>query len=276
MGWFRRNEHDEEQLSAYLDGELSSRHAENVEKHLSTCDSCAALLEELRGTRALLSALPTRTPRRSFVLGAEYAQAPVRDVATPPRRFSLALAPAVALSVFVALLFVDLADFSSTSSDESADTFTAARQSATDEDTSTTGAAGSIGAPSAPEAANATAEDGTDAMTTKAADETQPSAGAAAGEPEDGVGGSVDTPEATPAALGAEALPTPDSADASIAAAGEAAEEPSPAPLAFEAPEDKAGGGVSTLRILQFVAAAAFLVSGLYVFVWPRFSRGGS
>jgi hypothetical protein len=72
-----------------------------------------------------------------------------------------------------------------------------------------------------------------------------------------------------------EAQPTPAPSEAANAA-GEAAEEPSPEPLAFEAPEDEAGDGISTLRILQVVAAAAFLASGFYVFVWPRISRGGS
>jgi len=57
MGWFRRREHDHEQLSAYLDGELNPREAEILEGHLAACDACAALLEELRGTRAMLSAL---------------------------------------------------------------------------------------------------------------------------------------------------------------------------------------------------------------------------
>jgi hypothetical protein len=273
MGWFRRNEHDEEQLSAYLDGELTARQAENVEQHLATCHACAALLEELRDTRALLSALPTQTPGRSFVLGAEYARAPVRDTAAarlPSRRFSLALAPAVAASLFVALLFVDVAGFT-TSSDESADTFTAASQrQASDEDA----AAGSaMEAPSVPETANSTAEDGADTMTTKGADDPAPAEGSPA---VGGAGGGIETPEGPPAALSADEVPTPSPTDAPIAAAGEAADAPSPEPLAFEAPGADDDGGISTLRILQIVAAAAFLASGFYVFVWPRVIRGGS
>jgi len=277
MGRFRRNEHDEEQLSAYLDGELRTRHAENVEKHLATCDSCVALLEELRSTRALLSALPAHTPGRSFVLGAEYARAPVRDPA-PPKRFSLAFAPAIAASLFVALLFVDLADFSSTSSDEDGGTFTAALERQATDDASSAGslgATGSAGAPSAaqaPEAANSTA-DGTDPTATKA-DEAAPTAESDAGSGS-AAGGSIETPEGPSAALSAEALPTPAPDAAREAAAGEAEEASSPEPVAFEAPEDE-GGGASTLRLLQVAAAVAFLASGLYVFVWPRISRGGS
>src|SRR5690606_6111425 len=125
-GWFRRNEHDEEQLSAYLDGELTARQTENVESHLRTCDACSALLEELRETSALLSAMPAQLPRRSFVLGAEYAQAPAKEAARPARRSNFVFAPAIALSVFVALLFVDLGNFSSTSSNEDASMLTAA------------------------------------------------------------------------------------------------------------------------------------------------------
>jgi hypothetical protein len=280
MGWFRRNEHDEEQLSAYLDGELNSRHAENVEKHLATCDSCTAQLFQQRGTRALLSALPSHTPGRSFVLGAEYARTPVRDAA-PSKRFSLVLAPAVAASVFVALLFVDFADFSSsTSSDETQFTAALDRQATDDASSSagSLGATGSAGAPSAaqaPEAANST--DGTDPTATKAGEADSPTeSGAGSGPAAGGVGGGIATPEGPPAALSSEAqaTPAPDVArDAAVT--GETEEAPSPEPLAFEAPADDSDG-VSTLRLLQIVAAVAFLASGLYVFVWPRISRGGS
>ena len=277
MGWFRRNEHDQEQLSAYMDGELTARQAENVERHLSTCDSCAALLEELRSTRALLAALPAHTPGRSFVLGAEHARAPVRDAAaggTPSRRFNLALAPAVALSVFVALLFVDVADFTSSSSDESADTFTAASQRQASEEDAASGSAGSEGAPQAPAAANSTADDGGDPQDSQ----TSESPGAGESSPPVGdAGGGVATPEGPPAALSAE-LATPAPTEAPIAAAaGEADETPSLQPQPFEAqPTAPDDDGVSTLRILQIVAAAAFLASGFYVFVWPRVIRGGS
>ena len=277
MGWFRRNEHDEEQLSAYLDGELDARHAENVEHHLATCDTCAALLEELRSMRALLSALPAHTPTRSFVLGAEYARAPVRDVATPSRRFGLALAPAVALSVFVALLFVDVADFSS-SSDDSGDVFTAAtsREEANDASRS----AGSAGAAElAPAAADSATQQQADGFDSAGKSDETADATAAANSPSDGAGGGiVATPEGPPAAaMSAEGPVTPAAGDTAITAAGEADADPAPAPLAFEAPDiDGDDDGISTLRVLQVVAAVAFLASGFYVFVWPRVSRGGS
>jgi len=271
MGWFRRNEHDEEQLSAYLDGELDSRQAEIVERHLATCESCAALLEELRSTQTLLSELPAQTPRRSFVLGAEYARAPVRD-APAPRRLSLALAPAAALSVFVALLFVDLTGNPSSSSDEATSTFTAATAREAADDSAGAGSAGAASAPSAPESANSSVD--VDATVGKS-DETQPgvaadaqgaTAAAGAAQVEDAPALRSSGPESTPA-----------EGEAAMTAADEApAEEPLPEPLAFEAPENEGDDGISTLRVLQVVAGAAFLVSGFYVFVWPRISRGGS
>ncbi len=282
MGWFRRNEHDEEQLSAYLDGELDARHAETVERHLSTCDSCAALLEELRETRALLSALPTQAPPRSFVLGAEYARAPVREVARPSRRFNLALAPAVALSVFVALLVVDLGHFSSTSSDESSTALTAAtaREMVTG-DAAASGAAGSIAsAPVAPETANSAA-DGAGTTAGKGADDSQSATAAEAtpAAPGVGMGGAVEPEEGLPpVAMSAAEEPTPGEGGPEIAAAAHAPEESPIAPQAFEAPEgdSESGGGVSTLRLLEILAGAAVLASGFYVYLWPRLSREGS
>jgi hypothetical protein len=214
------------------------------------------------------------------VLGAEYARTPVRDAA-PSKRFSLVLAPAVAASVFVALLFVDFADFSSsTSSDETQFTAALDRQATDDASSSagSLGATGSAGAPSAaqaPEAANST--DGTDPTATKAGEADSPTeSGAGSGPAAGGVGGGIATPEGPPAALSSEAqaTPAPDVArDAAVT--GETEEAPSPEPLVFEAPADDSDG-VSTLRLLQIIAAVAFVASGLYVFVWPRISRGGS
>jgi hypothetical protein len=110
MFWFRRGDHPEEQLSSYLDGELSARQSQAVERHLADCGACAALLEELRAAKTMLSSLPRRTPPRSFVLGPEYAR---ERPAPRPRWSSMALAPAAAMSLFLALVAVDLGAFSS-------------------------------------------------------------------------------------------------------------------------------------------------------------------
>ena len=106
MSWFRRGpRHPEEDLSAYIDGHLSEAARREVESHLDACEACRLLLAELRAAKSALAALPRLEPRRSFVLGPEHA-APARDSGRRPA--ALAFAPAVALTVFVALLAVDL------------------------------------------------------------------------------------------------------------------------------------------------------------------------
>ena len=61
-----------------------------------------------------------------------------------------------------------------------------------------------------------------------------------------------------------------------MAADAAPSQAPAPEPLTVDAPEVDESDGVSTLRVLQIAAVAAFLASGFYVFVWPRISRGGS
>ena len=266
MGWFRRNEHDEEQLSAYLDGELDARQAENVERHLSSCAACSALLEELRETRALLSALPAQAPPRSFVLGAEYARASVRDVARPSKRFNLALAPALALTVFVALVFVDLTNStSSTTSDESPSTLSMATARQAGNDAIASDAAGSELAP--PPAGTVDSSAGGAGSTGKnGPTDTAPVA------PQANDGSTTETPTTMSAGL---APPEPTSG-AGAAAASQPSDASPPQPQGFEAPDTDNGDGISTLRILEIVAGLVFLASGFYVFMWPRLSRGGS
>jgi anti-sigma factor RsiW len=48
MAWFRHNAHPEEQLSAFVDGELGPRVRRAVEDHVAACQSCATLLAELQ------------------------------------------------------------------------------------------------------------------------------------------------------------------------------------------------------------------------------------
>lgn len=50
------------QLSAYLDGELSSRQRKQVEKHLSKCEECSVLLEELREVSESVASLRQEAP----------------------------------------------------------------------------------------------------------------------------------------------------------------------------------------------------------------------
>lgn len=105
MNWFRRqdkkteNRHFEEELSAYLDGELPPREREAVERHLSTCPACRWHLETLRQTVQWTSELPTVRVPRTFAI-----PVPARSVPAARRRsFVPALQMATAL---VALLLV--------------------------------------------------------------------------------------------------------------------------------------------------------------------------
>ena len=125
MTWFRRSAHPEEELSAYVDGELGERARRAVERHLATCEACSSLLQELRETKSLLRELPQVGPRRSLALGPEFA---VEPKVAPSRRPAFTFAPAaVALSVFVALLFVDAVDTNGGSQDAAFNTTAASR-----------------------------------------------------------------------------------------------------------------------------------------------------
>jgi anti-sigma factor RsiW len=67
-----------EQLSAYLDGQVSSQERTQWDSHLQTCEQCKQGLASLRQTAALLHALPQPVLPRSFVLSLtptmQYAQ----------------------------------------------------------------------------------------------------------------------------------------------------------------------------------------------------------
>lgn len=54
-------------LSAYLDGALSSEASASVQAHLDTCALCRKRLSELRGTARLIAALPMPVPSRSLI-----------------------------------------------------------------------------------------------------------------------------------------------------------------------------------------------------------------
>ena len=59
--------HPFDDLSAYLDGALSSEARSSVQAHLNTCALCRTRLAELRGTARLIAALPMPVPSRSLV-----------------------------------------------------------------------------------------------------------------------------------------------------------------------------------------------------------------
>lgn len=76
-----------EQLSAYLDGQLSSQELSTWDAHLNMCQECQQTLAELRETVALLHALPQPALPRSFMLPVDSVvarPAPVQPLAPIP------------------------------------------------------------------------------------------------------------------------------------------------------------------------------------------------
>ena len=71
-------------LSAYLDGALSSEARASVQAHLDTCALCRTRLAELRGTARLIAALPNPLPSRSLVprVSVPFWLAPLRTFST--------------------------------------------------------------------------------------------------------------------------------------------------------------------------------------------------
>jgi len=85
-------------LSAYLDGALSSEARASVQTHLDTCALCRTRLAELRGTAQLIAGLPALVPSRSLVprVSIPFWVAPLRTIST--------FASGAALFVFVVSL----------------------------------------------------------------------------------------------------------------------------------------------------------------------------
>jgi hypothetical protein len=151
------------------------------------------------------------------------------------RRPSFTFAPVAALTVLIALLFIDAADLSSPSS------------------SSQDGAGATAGAPAVERQAESAAADaddsaraGTDQALTpfSASPEAAPNTGAAAGgAPQPTLPASLDTSKQAP--------------------------EEDSATLTAEPAADEGGDGISTLRVLQIVAALA-LVASLAAVYLPR------
>ncbi len=230
MLWFRRRAHPiEDEISAFLDGELGNSRSVELSAHFGTCASCRATLEDFRSVESLVARLPIADAPRSFALTAEMAG--VSAGQKQARRMSMALAPAVALTILVALLAVDLGGLSDNeSSDQS-----------------------SRGPAVGSQTMAADADDGTDAATV-----------AEAGEDGDSAATSELAPEAPTTAdtEAGRAAPAP-------AAAGESIGEAEANPLASEPASDEGGDGTNWLRLLEIGAALAVGAS-LWVFVVSR------
>jgi hypothetical protein len=101
--------HDEERLSAYLEGELDGARKAEVETHLAACAECASLLEAMRDTREALGTLPELEPspallRRLYAIPERKKRfLPIRDFLLRPS-FQPVFAGATGLLVFLSFL----------------------------------------------------------------------------------------------------------------------------------------------------------------------------
>lgn len=252
MTWFRRAAHPEEQLSAYVDGELDQAGRRSVEAHLASCEACTDLVRDLQATKAVVSELPRLEPHRSFTLGPEHARPPKPAVQRAPFVF----APAAALTLLVALLVVDVADFGGGGDDAG---FTTANSRQAEP-----GEAAGIESLQPAEPPQETAD---------AAESAADGAGEAAGGDEDrpaafSAPSTDDSSGAAAADAEAPARPTQDGASEEPAAAAPAPQGETSKTGQEAGPEDSSEG-VPLLRILQVLAGAAFVASSLVVF-WPR------
>lgn len=234
MAWFKRNAHPEDQLSAFVDGELGPAARRSVQAHLAGCEACASLLEDMQAAKSMLAALPQLQPRRSFALGPEFALEQRRE----PRRAAWTFAPVAALTVFLALVAVDVASFGSSANDAGdALTTAASRQSEADK------------------AGNA------ETFQAAGADET-----AAPGAGSDGA-----IPAGTPPGV---AMPSARDDDAGGEQRDTFAgpQAPDEAPVIAPAGDQASSDGTSLLRVLEASAAVAFAVS-LLIVLWPRIRK---
>jgi hypothetical protein len=93
---------DPEQLSAYIDGELTGAERDDLEQHLTGCSDCSATLRALRATVADMRALPSPIPseQESWALRAAITKARKRP-ATRYQRWAIAAGSVAAVAIAV-------------------------------------------------------------------------------------------------------------------------------------------------------------------------------
>lgn len=107
--------HLNDELSAYLNGELAGRELERVEVHLGSCSECTRVLEDLRRVVRQAHALDDRPPERDLWggiasrIGAAASQpepppAAVLQLRPRPRRFSFSAPQLAAAAVTIMTL----------------------------------------------------------------------------------------------------------------------------------------------------------------------------
>jgi anti-sigma factor RsiW len=96
---------DPEQLSAYIDGELTGDERDDLEQHLTGCSECSATLRALRATVAEMRALPAPVPseQESWALRAAITKARKRP-ATLYGRWTVAVGGVAAIAITVVAL----------------------------------------------------------------------------------------------------------------------------------------------------------------------------
>ena len=265
-----------EDISAYVDEELSPAETSRVHAHLQSCDECRTLADDMRATQTLVRSMPLVRAPRDFTLGPEFDVAPARGASdNAPKRGWFNFMPAVAMSAAILMLLV-FADLSSLSLGGASDSNSAGGSSAagrTVQDTAKAAAQESANAPQPPPVAPR---------------QSQPTApGTAGGNAQQGFG-----PSPVPQAAAAPAAPgTPSILSAPAAIQPSTGSTPAPAIAGGAAPAatptnyttirnaDEAADnededvGSSILRPLEIVTALVLIGSlgGLY---WQR--RRGS
>ena len=109
--WRRRHPVSDEELSAYIDGQLAPAARTRLEAHIETCAGCQDALAELRSLQGALSSLPQAQAPRSFAL--REVDVDLHEAASQVGMFSRATpvlsgVAMVAAFVFVVLVGVDL------------------------------------------------------------------------------------------------------------------------------------------------------------------------
>jgi hypothetical protein len=96
---------DHEQLSAYIDGELTGDERDDLEQHLTGCSECSGTLRALRATVADMRALPAPAPseQESWALRAAITKARKRP-ATLYGRWTVAVGSVAAVAIVVVAL----------------------------------------------------------------------------------------------------------------------------------------------------------------------------
>ena len=113
--WRGRHNVREEDLSAYVDGELNASALQRVEAHLEVCAACSESVTELRAVRQSVKELPRVTVPRSFVLREADVAAEPAAAATGGGLFGSAAPLLSGVAAIALVAFVVLAGFDITS-----------------------------------------------------------------------------------------------------------------------------------------------------------------